>query len=45
VIARLGRLEFFPLLFGDSSYIVHFLTWVGYRLSPVVQTGRISAAK
>ena len=39
VIARLGRLEFFPLLFGDSSYIVYFLNWFGYRLSPVVQTG------
>src|SRR5207245_469748 len=35
----LGRLECFPLLFGDSSYIVYFLTWFGYRLSPVVQTG------
>src|SRR5712691_1759231 len=39
VIARLGRLEFFPLLFGDSSYIVRYLSWLGYRLSPVVQTG------
>jgi non-ribosomal peptide synthetase-like protein len=39
VIARLGRLEFFPLLFGDSSYVVSYLSWVGYRLSPVVQTG------
>jgi non-ribosomal peptide synthetase-like protein len=39
VMARLGRLEFFPLLFGDSSYIVHYLSWVGYRLSPLVQTG------
>ena len=39
VIARLGRLEFFPLLFGDSSYIVHYLRWVGYRLTPYVQTG------
>src|SRR5438270_3562994 len=39
MIARLGRLEFFPLLFGDSSYIVYFLSWFGYRLSPVVQTG------
>jgi non-ribosomal peptide synthetase-like protein len=39
VMARLGRLEFFPLLFGDSSYIVHYLSWIGYRLSPVVQTG------
>src|SRR5206468_8275909 len=31
VIARLGRMEFLPLLFGDSSYIVHYLSWVGYR--------------
>jgi non-ribosomal peptide synthetase-like protein len=39
VIAGLCRLKFFTLLFGDSSYIVHFLSWIGYRLSPVVQTG------
>jgi non-ribosomal peptide synthetase-like protein len=39
VIAGLCRLRFFPLLFGDSSYIVHFLRWVGFRLTPVVQTG------
>src|SRR5439155_8787017 len=39
VTARLGRLEFFPLLFGDSSYIVHYLSWLGYRLRPVEQTG------
>ncbi len=39
VIAGLGRLKFFGLLFGDSSYMVHFLSWLGYRLSPVVQTG------
>jgi non-ribosomal peptide synthetase-like protein len=31
--------RFFPLLFGDSSYIVHLLSWVGWRLRPVVQTG------
>ena len=39
VIAGLSRLRFFPLLFGDSSYIVHFLRWAGFRLTPVVQTG------
>jgi len=39
VISRLGRLEFFPLLFGDSSYIVRYLSWAGLHLSPVVQTG------
>lgn len=26
-------------LFGDSSSIVHYLRWIGYRLSPVQQTG------
>ncbi|KUN57775.1 peptide synthetase [Streptomyces canus] len=26
-------------LFGDSSCIVHYLRWVGYRLAPVEQTG------
>src|SRR5207247_11437203 len=39
VIAGLCRLKFLPLVFGDSSYMVHFLSWVGYRLSPVVQSG------
>src|SRR5207249_400179 len=39
VIAGLSRLRFFPLLFGDSSYIVHFLRWAGWRLTPVEQTG------
>src|SRR5213594_1299781 len=29
VIAGMGRREFFPLLFGDSSYIVHYLRWLG----------------
>ncbi len=39
VITWLGRMKFFTFLFGDSSYIVHYLSWLGYRLSPVVQTG------
>jgi non-ribosomal peptide synthetase-like protein len=39
VIARLGRMEFLTLLFGDSSFIVHYLSLTGYRLFPVVQTG------
>src|SRR3989454_10792132 len=38
-IARIGNLRFFTYLFGDSAYIVHFLQWLGYRLSPVMQTG------
>jgi non-ribosomal peptide synthetase-like protein len=39
MIGGLSRMRFFPLLFGDSSYIVHFLRWAGYRLTPLVQTG------
>src|SRR2546427_8096417 len=39
VIAGLCRQKVLTVLFGDSSYIVHFLSWVGFRLSPVVQTG------
>src|SRR5262249_7182911 len=38
-VSGLGRMKFFTFLFGDSNYIVHFLRWLGYRLSPVVQTG------
>ncbi len=39
IIVGLCRMRFFPMLFGDSSYIVHFLRWAGFRLTPVVQTG------
>jgi non-ribosomal peptide synthetase-like protein len=38
-IARIGRIRFFPNLFGDSSYIVYLLRWLGWDLSRVVQTG------
>jgi non-ribosomal peptide synthetase-like protein len=38
-IARIGRMRFFTFLFGDSSYIVHYLQWLGYHLAPVEQTG------
>lgn len=39
IIALLGRQRFLTAVFGDSSYIVHFLSWVGFRLTPVLQTG------
>ena len=39
IIAGLCRQKVLTVLFGDSSYIVRFLSWVGFRLSPVVQTG------
>ncbi|GAA1214656.1 hypothetical protein GCM10009608_59420 [Pseudonocardia alaniniphila] len=38
-IARMTNNRFLTMLFGDSSYIVHYLKWVGYDLSTVVQTG------
>jgi len=38
-IARLTNSKFAHKLTGDSSYIVHYLRCLGYKLSPVVQTG------
>jgi acetyltransferase-like isoleucine patch superfamily enzyme len=38
-IARMTNIRFFTSLFGDSSYIVHYLRCLGYDLSRVVQTG------
>ncbi len=39
IIGGVSRMRFLPLLFGDSSYIVHFLRWLGWRLTPLLQTG------
>src|SRR5262245_31442494 len=38
-ITRMTNVKFFTHLFGDSSYVVHYLSALGYRLSPVEQTG------
>jgi non-ribosomal peptide synthetase-like protein len=38
-ITRMTNITFFMMIFGDSSYVVHYLRSIGYRLSPVVQTG------
>ncbi|MGK5172704.1 Pls/PosA family non-ribosomal peptide synthetase [Geodermatophilus sp. CPCC 205761] len=38
-IARLTNVKVFGTLFGDSSYIVHYLRGLGYDLGRVVQTG------
>ncbi|EHR62039.1 Pls/PosA family non-ribosomal peptide synthetase [Saccharomonospora cyanea] len=38
-IARFSNSRFFVWLFGDSSYIVHYLRGIGYNLSHVEQTG------
>ncbi|MFG2352753.1 Pls/PosA family non-ribosomal peptide synthetase [Streptomyces sp. NPDC048521] len=37
--ARMTNIKFFAWLFGDSSYIVHYLSGLGYDLSRVEQTG------
>ena len=39
MIARLTGVKFFTHLFGDSSFIVYYLRWLGYDLSQVEQTG------
>jgi non-ribosomal peptide synthetase-like protein len=38
-IERMTNSKFLTHVFGDSSYIVHYLHCLGYDLSPVVQTG------
>jgi non-ribosomal peptide synthetase-like protein len=38
-IARLTNSKFFTTVFGDSSYIVHYLRGLGYHLTPIEQTG------
>jgi non-ribosomal peptide synthetase-like protein len=38
-IERATNINFLNRIFGDSSYIVHYLSWLGYDLSPIVQTG------
>jgi non-ribosomal peptide synthetase-like protein len=38
-IARITNTRFYMTLFGDSSYVVHYLRALGYDLSQVEQTG------
>ena len=38
-VSRMTNVKFFNYLFGDSSYIVNYLRWIGYDLSVVEQTG------
>ena len=39
LIARMTNQKFFNFLFGDSSYVVWYVRWLGYRLGQVEQTG------
>lgn len=38
-VRMLTNVKFFNTIFGDSSSIVHYLRWIGYRLTAVEQTG------
>ncbi len=38
-IMRMTSVRFFTHLFGDSSFIVYYLRWLGYDLCEVEQTG------
>jgi non-ribosomal peptide synthetase-like protein len=38
-IELLSNSVFYNRLFGDSSAIVHYARWIGYRLNKIVQTG------
>ena len=38
-ISRMTNRGVFTRIYGDSSYIVHYLRSIGYDLSHVVQTG------
>jgi non-ribosomal peptide synthetase-like protein len=38
-VARLTNSRFLPALFGDSSYVVHFVRAIGYHQPQVQQTG------
>ncbi len=39
LIAGMTNIQFFTILFGDSSFVVRYLQWIGYDLGDVEQTG------
>ncbi len=39
IILRASNSQFFCVLFGDSSFIVNFMRYVGWNMNTVVQTG------
>ena len=39
VIWRTSNSQFYNLLFGDSSFIVHYMRFIGWNLNKVEQTG------
>ena len=45
MIARLTSVKFFTHLFGDSSYIVYYLRWLGTTCPRSSRPGRTSAPR
>lgn len=39
VILRVSNAEFFCVLFGDSSFVVNYMRYLGWKLNKVTQTG------
>ncbi|MCC2097703.1 MAG: amino acid adenylation domain-containing protein [Hyphomicrobiales bacterium] len=39
IVSRTSNSQFFNLVFGDSSFIIHYLRWIGWDLGKVYQTG------
>jgi non-ribosomal peptide synthetase-like protein len=39
LIVRTSNSRFFNNVFGDSSYIVHYMTYIGWNLNTIIQTG------
>lgn len=39
IIARVSNSQFFCVLFGDSSFVVNYMRYVGWNLNKVEQTG------
>ncbi len=39
LVSRISNSKAYNLIFGDSSYIIGYLRWIGYKLNTVHQTG------
>jgi non-ribosomal peptide synthetase-like protein len=39
IVSSVSNAPVYKLLFGDSSYVVYYLQWIGYRLNKIIQTG------
>jgi non-ribosomal peptide synthetase-like protein len=39
LIVRTSNSPFYNQVFGDSSYVVNFMRWIGWELNKIIQTG------